>query len=193
VGPVSQGEMAALYADADVVLKLSSVEGMYGPPLEGFRMGATCVTTEVTGHEEYVVHGHNGLLVDWDDERGTARALDLLARDRRLLSELRHNALHTARGWPDWRQAGTFMAATLRAIEREEPPAAAGSAAAMTTGLRGALEVHRGHVRELNRLHRRLERVQKVLALPGVAKVLGARHRPPISTVLGLVGRVLGR
>ena len=45
-------------------------------------MGATCVTTAVTGHDEYVEHGRNALVVDWDDLRGTARQLDLLARDR---------------------------------------------------------------------------------------------------------------
>ena len=57
VGPLSQRELAALYAETDVLVKLSRVEGMYGPPLEAFHMGATCVTTEVTGHEEYVEHG----------------------------------------------------------------------------------------------------------------------------------------
>ena len=96
--------MAALYADTDVVLKLSRVEGMFGPPLEGFHMGATCVTTEVTGHDEYIEHGRNALLVDWDDQTGTTRQLELLAKDRRLLHELRSNALATARGWPDWSQ-----------------------------------------------------------------------------------------
>ena len=70
---------------------------MYGPPLEGFHMGATCVTTEVTGHEEYVEHGVNALVCDWDDPRGTARQLDLLARDRVLLHRLRLGALDTAR------------------------------------------------------------------------------------------------
>ena len=62
VGPVPHREMAALYAETDVVLKLSRVEGMFGPPLEGFHLGATCVVTEVTGHEEYVEHGWNGLV-----------------------------------------------------------------------------------------------------------------------------------
>src|SRR5205823_7658519 len=42
VGPLSHHEMAAVYARTDVVLKLSSVEGMFGPPLEGFHQGATC-------------------------------------------------------------------------------------------------------------------------------------------------------
>ena len=35
-GPLTPAEMAAPYAETDVVLKLSRVEGMFGPPLEGF-------------------------------------------------------------------------------------------------------------------------------------------------------------
>ncbi len=81
-GPVSQAQLAALYAESDVLLKLSRVEGMFGPPLEAFHKGATCVVTPVTGHDEYIVHGENGLVVDWDDPPGTTRALELLARDR---------------------------------------------------------------------------------------------------------------
>ncbi len=84
---------------------------MFGPPLEGFHRGATCVVTPVTGHEEYVEHGWNGLLTDWEDLRGTARQLDLLARDRELLHFLRSNALETARAWPSWEQSSQFMAA----------------------------------------------------------------------------------
>lgn len=122
VRAVPHSEMARLYAEHDVLLKLSRVEGMFGPPLEAFHLGATCVVTPVTGHEEYVRHRHNGLVVDWDDERGTARALDLLARDRALLHLLRTNALATARSWPSWEQAGAFMALALRRIAAEPPP-----------------------------------------------------------------------
>ena len=89
VGPLSHGEMASVYERTDVLLKLSRVEGMFGPPLEAFHRGATCLVTPVTGHEEYVIHGWNGLLADWDDVRGTARQLDLLARDAHLLRFLR--------------------------------------------------------------------------------------------------------
>jgi glycosyltransferase involved in cell wall biosynthesis len=119
---LSHAEMAELYADTDVVLKLSRVEGMFGPPLEGFHKGATCVVTPVTGHDEYVRHLENGLVVDWDDRMGTARALDLLARDRALLHHLRCGALATARGWPSWKQQATVMAAALRGIGDEPPP-----------------------------------------------------------------------
>jgi glycosyltransferase involved in cell wall biosynthesis len=126
---LSHGEMASLFAESHVLLKLSRAEGMYGPPLEAFHMGATVVTTPVTGHDEYVVHGANGLVVGWDDIHGTARSLDLLARDRRLLHELRCGALETARAWPDWRQASQGMALALRRVAAEPPPpiAAAGA------------------------------------------------------------------
>ena len=116
LGPITPGELSAIYAENDVVLKLSRVEGMFGPPLEGFHRGATCVVTPVTGHEEYVVHGWNGLVADWDDISGTGRRLDILARDRRLLHFLRLNALATARSWPSWQQSTQFMAVALRRI-----------------------------------------------------------------------------
>lgn len=154
VGPVSHEEMAGLYAESHVVLKLSRVEGMYGPPLEGFHMGATTVTTPVTGHEEYVRHGWNGLVVEWDDERGTARALDLLARDRVLLHFLRHNALRTARGWPSWEQQGTVMAAALRAIHRAPP--AAGGARALVADVRAGMQAQAEIVAERGRLRYRI-------------------------------------
>lgn len=118
IGPLTQRELSELYARTDVVLKLSRVEGMSGPPLEGFHRGATCVITAVTGHDEYLQHGWNGLLVGWDDLDGTARALDLLATDRRLLHFLRSNAAATARAWPSWDQSTTMMAGALRALLR---------------------------------------------------------------------------
>jgi O-antigen biosynthesis protein len=142
LGPLSPRELAAAYGDADVVLKLSRVEGMFGPPLEGFHMGATCVVTGVTGHEEYIVHGENGLVVDWDDVRGTSRALDLLARDHALLHRLRWGALATAKGWPSWEQQGAVMAAALREVMRR--PALEGRPfdARLVAELRGGVEGH---------------------------------------------------
>jgi O-antigen biosynthesis protein len=172
VGPLNQRELAALYGETDVVLKLSGVEGMFGPPLEGFHRGATCVTTEVTGHEEYVKHGHNALVCDWGDERGTARQLDLLARDRLLLHTLRTNALETARRWPAWEQAGAFMAAALWTIARDPPPDPYAHARRMLEDLQTGLEARRvelHYVRSLEAKARKLERIKR---LPGVALVI---------------------
>ncbi len=193
LGPVTHAEMAALYADSDVVLKLSSVEGMYGPPLEGFHMGATCVTTEVTGHEEYIEHGVNALVCDWDDTRGTARQLDLLARDRQLLHFLRTNALHTARAWPGWEQSGQFMAGALRAIAREPGPDPVVAAATLLADQRAAVEAHRGHLQHRDALARQLLPIQRLRAQPVVARLESARHHRAGRMALRLARPVLRR
>ncbi len=124
---LTQHEMAQLLRESHVLLKLSRVEGMAGPPLEAFHMGATAVLTPVTGHDEYAVHGWNCQLVGFDDIPGTARTLDLLARDRRLLHYLRFNAVATARAWPSWAQSTSMFAAALQKIASAPPPAHAES------------------------------------------------------------------
>jgi O-antigen biosynthesis protein len=164
VGPLSHREMAELYERSDVVLKLSSVEGMFGPPLEGFHRGATCVVTPVTGHEEYVEHGYNGLLTDWDDLLGTARQLDLLARDRELLHFLRTNALETARAWPSWEQSSQFMAGALLAIGSRPPPLSAPASARLLADLRGGIEVYNSHLRERMDFARRALHFERAVA-----------------------------
>jgi hypothetical protein len=111
-------EPSALVAleDADVVLALPRVAGFPREALEGFHRGATCVTTPVTGSEAYVRDGVNGLLTSWDDERGTSRLLDLLARDRALLRRLREDARATARAWPSEEDAAAAFSAVLHDI-----------------------------------------------------------------------------
>jgi glycosyltransferase involved in cell wall biosynthesis len=198
VGPVSHREMAALYGRSDVVLKLSSVEGMYGPPLEGFHMGATTVTTEVTGHDEYVRHGWNGMVVDWDDLAGTARQLDLLARDRHLLHFLRHNALATAHGWPSWEQAAQLMALALLRIAREPAPAANPAARALMSDLRGAVETYREHMAERREFAAQVDRIDRIKAFGPVGSVRRAWRDPRVQRTVGpyvirAAKRALGR
>jgi O-antigen biosynthesis protein len=192
VGAVPQDQLARLFASTDVVLKLSRIEGMFGPPLEGFHCGATCVVAPVTGHEEYVSHGWNGLVTEWDDPRGTARLLDLLARDRRYLHFLRTNALETARSWPSWEQSSAFMAAVLRAIVRLPPPDPRGPGtmlAAEAQAAPAALGIELAAVeRELAEL-RWLERRASFRALLRIAAL---RHRRPFRYLLAPV-RILRR
>ncbi len=178
VGPLSHSEMAALYGKSDVLLKLSSVEGMFGPPLEGFHMGATCVVTPVSGHEEYVEHGWNGLITDWEDLRGTARQLDLLARDRELLGFLRVNALETARAWPSWEQSSQFMAGALTAIRRDPQPGGVPAAARMLADLRGGIEAYHQHLRERANFEHRALRFERPL--------LRLRWSAPVRALLNL-------
>jgi hypothetical protein len=169
IGPLSHREMAAAYAETDVVLKLSRVEGMAGPPLEGFHLGATAVVTPVTGHDEYIIHGSNGVVTQWDDAKGTARWLDLLAADRPFLASLRANALETARRWPSWEQSTYEMAAALEEIASRA--AAAESAAWRRLGediWGGTAELGwtlRGLSRDLDATKAELERVEWLLGI----------------------------
>jgi O-antigen biosynthesis protein len=189
LGAVSQAELARLYADTDVVLKLSRIEGMFGPPLEGFHCGATCVVTQVTGHEEYVVHGWNGLLTEWDDVRGTARLLDLLARDRRYLHFLRANALETARAWPSWEQSSTFMAAALRAIRRLPPPDPRGPGTLLASEAQAAAAAMGGEIAALERELAEFRWLERRLALRTLLRVAALRHRPPFRYLLAPIRR----
>ena len=193
VGPLSQRALATLYAESDVLVKLSRVEGMYGPPLEAFHMGATCVTTAVTGHEEYIEHGVNALICDWDDPRGTARTLDLLARDRVLLHQLRLGALDTARAWPDWEQAGQFMAGALRAIRRAPAPETAPALARLMADVRGAIEEQRNVVAERDQLAWKVYRYERLQQLPGVRHALALRQRRSGRALLVLVRPITRR
>jgi glycosyltransferase involved in cell wall biosynthesis len=181
VGPLPQRELADLYAQSDVLVKLSRVEGMYGPPLEAFHMGATCVTTEVTGHEEYVEHGVNALVCDWDDPRGTARQLDLLARDRVLLHRLRLGALDTARTWPTWEQAGEFMAGALHAIRRVPQPDPTPALARLMADVRAGIEEQRFLEANRNALRWKVDRYER---LPGIRTVLAWRRRKGVRRAL---------
>jgi glycosyltransferase involved in cell wall biosynthesis len=181
VGPVPRETMSDLYARSDVVLKMSSVEGMFGPPLEGFHRGATCVVTPVTGHDEYVAHGWNGLVTEWDDPRGTARALDLLAADRKLLHFLRTNAVETARAWPSWDQSGQFMAAALHRIRRLPPAQASGRR--LAADIRAAMDVNTKLVVQRNAMSYQLQPWWRLQANPTVRRLRKFRHTR--------VGRVL--
>jgi glycosyltransferase involved in cell wall biosynthesis len=186
LGPVPHRDMAVLYAETDVVLKLSRVEGMFGPPLEGFHRGATCVVTEVTGHEEYIQHGWNGIVADWDDPSGTARLLDRLARDPRELHFLRTNALATAQSWPDWEQAGQFMTLALERIRRDPPPTTTAGAARLMADVRTAMMELSRPLDERRVLGRAMNRIEGIIGLPGLSQIVAARHRPPMQNAVAV-------
>jgi glycosyltransferase involved in cell wall biosynthesis len=139
-GPLPHEEMPARYARADVLLKLSRVEGVFTPPLEAFHCGTTTVVWPVTGHDEYVEHGVNGIVAGWDDIPGTARWLDLLATDRELLDRLRRGALETARGWPSWEEATRRLASALHAIADAPAPAAESGVADLLKDVHAGME-----------------------------------------------------
>jgi glycosyltransferase involved in cell wall biosynthesis len=96
---------AAIYRSCDVLVKLSTVEGMFGPPLEMFHCGGTAVVFNVTGHEEYIQHEMNALVVQSGDTTGVVDRLGRLLKDRPLLRRLQEGAVSTAERWPSWEKS----------------------------------------------------------------------------------------
>ena len=98
-------ETPAIYRSCDVLIKLSTVEGMFGPPLEMFHCGGTAVVFDVTGHDEYIRHDVNSLVVPTGDIAGVVDAIGSLLEDRRLLCRLQQGATDTAAAWPSWEES----------------------------------------------------------------------------------------
>ena len=94
-------DMPFIYQKSDVLIKMSRVEGMFGPPLEGFHCGATAIVSKVTGYDEYIIDGYNSLTVEVDDFYEMKSKASLLLGDLTLLSDLKTGAIRTAESWPD--------------------------------------------------------------------------------------------
>ncbi len=118
---VPPDETGRVYRSADVLVKLSQVEGMYGPPLEMFHCGGTVVTWDVTGSEEYVLDGVNGLVCAMGDFGCLRAALRQVATDEDLLSRLKQGARETAAAWPDWPLSSAEFAAYIFGIATGDP------------------------------------------------------------------------
>lgn len=74
-------DVPALLSGADVYVQASHREGLPNAVLEAMASGLPIVATRISGHEDVVAHGHNGLLVPVNDADAMAAALDTLLRD----------------------------------------------------------------------------------------------------------------
>lgn len=142
-------DAARVYASCDVVVKLSYVEGMFGPPLEMFHCGGTSIVYDVTGHDEYIRAGENSLVLSRDDEEGVILALNALKNDQEHLEFLKFNALNTAASWPSWELASQgFISATTRLLEQPSP-----SRQALMSWNRALSGWYEAHVKAQSELH----------------------------------------
>ena len=108
-----------IYRSCNVLLKQTQAEGMFGPPLEMFHCGGTVVTNDVAGHEEYIVDGVNGLVVETDDSNAAVSALSKLKEDRDLLDTLVGGATKTAEEWQDWERSSREFGRVIATIARQ--------------------------------------------------------------------------
>jgi len=93
---VPMNEMRHIYSSCDVLLKMSRVEGFFGPPLEMMACGGAVVVSEVTGYDEYIVDEYNALVVEPGDVKGAREAVQQIISNQTLKDRLIANGKATA-------------------------------------------------------------------------------------------------
>ncbi|MEK7322534.1 MAG: glycosyltransferase family 4 protein [Pseudomonadota bacterium] len=96
---VPMTEMRRIYSSCDILLKLSRVEGFFGPPMEMMACGGTVIVGEVTGYDEYIENEVNALVVNPMLPQQAAKAICRLIDDRDLKARLTENGRLTAQNW----------------------------------------------------------------------------------------------
>jgi glycosyltransferase involved in cell wall biosynthesis len=88
--------MRRIYSACDIIIKLSSAEGMFGPPLEMMACGGTAITSDCDGHEEYMKDDVNGLVVPVGDIAAAQGALKRLLTEVDTLDRLKKAGYETS-------------------------------------------------------------------------------------------------
>ena len=101
-------EMHRVYSSCDIFLKMSRVEGFFGPPLEAMACGCAVVVGKVTGYDEYIVDEQNALVVEQGDVSAARLAVKKLIEDSNLRSLLVSNGFSTSKDW-SWAQSARCM------------------------------------------------------------------------------------
>jgi O-antigen biosynthesis protein len=96
---VPMQDMKRIYSSCDILLKLSRVEGFFGPPMEMMACGGASVVGRVTGYDEYIKDGHNALVVDPLDISAARQAVQLLISNSQLRSRIIAAGIQTAGEW----------------------------------------------------------------------------------------------
>lgn len=102
---VPMTQTAEIYRSCDILIKLSTVEGMFGPPLEIFHCGGTAIVFDVTGHDEYIIDQYNARVVFSKNLNQTVQVIKELLNDAKSLNLLKKGALKTASQWPSWNES----------------------------------------------------------------------------------------
>lgn len=96
---VPMQDMKKIYSSCDILLKLSRVEGFFGPPMEMMACGGAVVVGRVTGYDEYITDNDNALVVDALDIKAAERAVQSLISDPELRARLVAAGGQTALEW----------------------------------------------------------------------------------------------
>lgn len=139
----------AIYRSCDVLVKLSYVEGMFGPPLEMFHCGGTSIVNDVTGYDEYIRHDENAFVAEKDNDAQVVYYLNTLKHNPEILGRLKAGAKNTADTWLDWEESSELFENAILSI-RSGSPISRTYLARMSQHLFKA-NVNRASTRELQR------------------------------------------
>lgn len=106
-------EMKKIYSSCDILLKLSRVEGFFGPPLEAMACGCIPVVSKVSGYDEYIVNEYNALVVDTGDTKMAENAIKRLIESKELREVLKSNGKKTVGEW-DWNRSIDLLEKVIR-------------------------------------------------------------------------------
>lgn len=108
---VPYSKMAEIYRSCDILVKVSAVEGFFGPPLEMMACGGCCLVSNVTGYDEYIIDNENALVIPIGDIQSGREALNRLLNDSDLRKSLIKRGLETAKAMSWDMQTPKFAAA----------------------------------------------------------------------------------
>ncbi len=111
-------KMRDLYSSCDVFLKMSKVEGFFGPPLEAMACGCAVVVGKCTGYDEYIVNEGNGLVVEKSNVNSARQAIKRLLNDQKLINKLIKQGRKTVEKW-SWDRSIDFLECVILNKEKE--------------------------------------------------------------------------
>ncbi|MBI4712895.1 MAG: glycosyltransferase [Planctomycetes bacterium] len=114
-------KMRRIYSSCDVLVKMSKVEGFFMPPLEMMACGGTVITNKVTGYDEYIVDGYNGLVVEQGDIKAAKEKLNQLIKDRNLLGKLIQGGAETVKKWYTWEASNDLLETVINPVRNTVP------------------------------------------------------------------------
>ncbi len=107
-------QIPSIFKSCTFLLKLSRTESFCMPVLEMFACGRTAIVTAFKGHQEYITHEHNALVVRQElDKKEIRDAVSLLLSDGDLLHDLSRNAEISAKAYPAEASTRMFLHALL--------------------------------------------------------------------------------
>jgi hypothetical protein len=118
---VPYADVPGIYASCDFLVKLSATESFALPVLESFASGGTAVVTAFPGHDEYIHHDRNALVVPIDDAAAATAAIRSLCTDPARLARLRAEARHCRERF-SWERSNALLESALVERLRASPP-----------------------------------------------------------------------